>query len=242
MTMSPTRKIALTGGLLYLGTFAASLPQLGLFADVIHKHDWVQGGGSTTPVVWGSVLEILTAATGVGTAIALYPITRRVSRTAALGFVTSRVIEATMIMVGVVSLLAAVTLRQDYAGATGARADALGVTSHALVAMRQWTFLVGPGVMSGVNALFLGYIMYRSHLVPRIIPTIGLIGAPLLLMSSTVTILGGWGQVSGAGTLCGAPVAIWEFSLGVWLTVKGFRSTPLTKSVAAAPREAMLVG
>jgi Domain of unknown function (DUF4386) len=94
--------------------------------------------------------------------------------------------------------------------------------------MRQWRFLLGPGLIPRINALFLGYVMYRSRLVPRVIPTVGLVGAPLILVSSTVTIFGGWGQVSLVGSLCALPIALWEFSLGLWLTVKGFRPTTLT--------------
>ena len=135
---------------------------------------------------WGSVLEFLTAASGVATAVLLYPVTRRVSRTAAIGFVTSRVVEAALILVGVVSILSVVTLQQHFAGATGAQAQALGVTGESLVAMRQWTFLLGPGVMAGVNDLLLGYILYRSGLVGRVIPIIGLVGGPLILLSDTV--------------------------------------------------------
>jgi uncharacterized protein DUF4386 len=127
-----------------------------------------------------------------------------------------------------------VTLREDVAGRTGARSDALRVTAHALVELRQWTFLVGPGLMAGVNGLFLAYVMYRSRLVPRIIPTIGLIGAPLILVSASGTIFGLWDQVSAAGFALGLPIAVWEFSLGVWLTVKGFRPAGIS-ALAAAP-------
>jgi Domain of unknown function (DUF4386) len=224
--MSPMRKVALAAGVLYLITFAASIPQLKLFANVIDDPTgYITGAGSNTAVQWGSLLEIITAVAGVGTAIVLYPVTRRISRTAAIGFVTSRVVEATMILVGVLSLLSVVTLQHHFAGATGAQAEALGVTGAALVAMRQWTFLLGPGLMAGVNDLLLGYLMYRSRLVPRIIPIIGLVGAPIILLSDAATIFGGWTQVSTIGALCGLPVAAFEFSLGVWLTVKGFRSS-----------------
>lgn len=243
--MDPMRKISLAGGLLYLLTFAASFPQLKLFAHVIDNRDYISTPGSNTSVLWGALLEIITAAAGIGTALALYPVTKRVSQTAALGFVTSRVVEATLIVVGVVSLLSVVTLRHDFAGATGAQKDALEVTGHALVTMRQWTFLLGPGLIAGVNGLFLGYIMYRSRLVPRIIPTIGLIGAPIILASATATIFGAWDQVSGTGALCGLLIATWEFSLGVWLTFKGFKATPLTVAPAApsaAAHEPLPVG
>ncbi|MFL6160623.1 MAG: DUF4386 domain-containing protein [Jatrophihabitantaceae bacterium] len=240
--MDPMRKISLAGGVLYLITFAASLPQLKLFHDVIHNGDFIRTSGSNTSLLWGCLLEVITAAAGIGTAVALYPVTKRVSQTAAIGFVTSRVVEATLIVVGVMSLLSLVTLRQDFAGATGAKADALVVTGHSLVAMRQWTFLLGPGLIAGVNALFLGYAMYRGRLVPRIIPTVGLIGAPIILMSATATIFGGWDQISTPAAVCALPVAAWEFSLGMWLTVKGFRPTPLTCTDSSAVHQPALVG
>ena len=222
--MDPTRKVALAGGIAYLVTFAASIPQLKLFADVIADPTaYISGPGSNAAVQWGAVLEVLTAASGVATAVVLYPVTRRVSRTAAIGFVTSRVVEAALILVGVVSILSVLTLQQHFAGATGAQAQSLGVTGESLVAMRQWTFLLGPGVMAGVNDLLLGYILYRSGLVGRVIPIIGLVGAPLILVSDTVVILGGWTQISTPALLCTLPVAVFEFSVGVYLTVKGFR-------------------
>jgi len=205
--MEPTRKIALAAGIAYLVTFAASIPQLKLFADVIDDPTgYISTPGSNAAVQWGSVLEFLTAASGVATAVLLYPVTRRVSRSAAIGFVTSRVVEAALILVGVVSILSVVTLQQHFAGATGAQAQALGVTGESLVAMRQWTFLLGPGVMAGVNDLILGYILYRSGLVPRPMAIIGLVGGPLILLSDVATILGAWGQVSAAGFLFGLPV------------------------------------
>lgn len=243
--MDPTRKVALAGGLIYLVTFAASMPQLKLFANVINDPSgYISGPGSNTALQVGSLLEIVTAAAGVGTAVALYPVTRRVSRTAAIGFVTSRVVEAALILVGVLSLLTVVTLQHHYAGATGTQAQTLGVTGSALVAVRQWTFLLGPGVMAGVNDLLLGYMLYRSRLVPRIIPIIGLVGAPLILLSDTVTIFGGWTQLSAPATLCALPVAVFEFSVGVWLTVKGFRQSALDALDAPSvpTRDAVPVG
>ena len=226
--MEPTRKIALAAGIAYLVTFAASIPQLKLFGDVIaDPTGYISTPGSNAAVQWGSVLEFLTAASGVATAVVLYPVTRRVSRTAAIGFVTSRVVEAGLILVGVVSILSVVTLQQHFAGATGAQEQALGVTGESLVAMRQWTFLLGPGVMAGVNDLLLGYILYRSGLVGRVIPIIGLVGGPLVLVSDLATILGVWGQTSGFGFLFALPVAVFELSVGVYLTVKGFRPAAL---------------
>lgn len=237
-TMNPMRKIALASGLLYLLTFAASIPQLKLFSQIVDDPEgFITGHGNTTALLWGSWFEVITALAGIGTAVALYPVTRRVSKSAAIGFVTSRVVEAGLIIVGVVSLLTVATMRADLAGATGARADALRVTGHALVQLRQWTFLLGPGVMAGVNGLCLGYMMYRSRLVPRIIPTIGLIGVPLILASSTATMFGLWDQVSRPAAELALPIAAWEFSLGSWLTFKGFKPAALTKLDAPATKQ-----
>ena len=238
------RKIALWGGLLYLVTFAASIPQLKLFKNVVDNPDYLSIHGSSTSLLVGSCLEVVTALAGIGTAVALYPVTKRVSPTAAIGFVTSRVVEAAMIMVGVLGILSLVTLHDDFAGATGSKADALSTANHAMVAMRQWTFALGPGLMPVVNAMFLGYVMYRSGLVPRIIPTIGFIGAPILLASTTATIFGAWSQTSHWAALFAMPIATWEFSLGVYLTVKGFRTTAVDSPAApsTAAREVVPVG
>jgi hypothetical protein len=225
--MDPMRKVALAGGLAYLASFAFSIPQLALFADLIDDPSgFISGSASNNAVLVGSWLEVLTAFSCIATAVALYPATRLVSRTAAIGFVTSRVVEASLILVGVLSVLSVVSLKSDFAGATGSEAVALQMTSESLMTVREWTFLLGPGTIVGVNALFLGYVMYKGRLVPRIIPTLGLIGAPLVLTSATVTLFGGWGQVSTTGALLTLPCALWEFSLGVYLTFKGFKTVP----------------
>jgi hypothetical protein len=231
------RKIALVAGLMYILTFIASIPQLKLFGNMVDDPEgFIAGHGATTPVLWGSWFEVITALSGIATAVALYPVTRRVSRSAGIGFIASRVTEAGLILVGVVSVLTVVTMRADLAGATGARADALGVTGHALVDLRQWTFLVGPGILAGINGLFLAYVMYRSRLVPRIIPTIGLVGVPMILASSTGTLFGLWDQVSAPGFALGLPIAAWELSLGLWLTFKGFRPSAVAALDAATDR------
>ena len=223
----PMRKVALAGGIAYLVTFAASIPQLILFKDLVDDPTgYVSNPGSNTAIQLGSVLEVVTAASSVATAVFLYPAVRRVSRTAAVGYVASRVVEAAMIMVGVVSVLAVITLQHKYAGATGSEATSVGVTGEGLVATRQATFLLGPGILPAINAMFLGYAVWRGRLVPRALPAIGFVGAPLLLISTTATIFGGWDQVSGPALLLALPIATWEFSVGVYLTVKGFKTDP----------------
>jgi hypothetical protein len=222
---APDRNVARAGGIWYLLTFAASMPALVLYGDVLGHPGYITGSGSDLPLLWGAWLEVVTAIACVATAVVLYPVTRRVSRGAALGFVTARIAEAGMIAVGVLALLSVVTLKHDLAGATGAEATSLTVTGRALVALHDWTFLLGPGLIPGINALCLGYVLYRSRLVPRAIPAIGLIGAPVILVTATGVIFGQWTQVSPVGALGALPIAVWEFSLGVYLTFRGFRRT-----------------
>jgi hypothetical protein len=233
--MDALRKTALVAGAFYLITFVASIPAaLVLFRPVLDHPDYILGSGSQIGVLAGVFLDVITALAGIGTAVVLFPVVKRQSEAAALGFVTSRVLEAATILVGVVSLLAVVTLRQDLAGTPGADAASLVTTGQALVAIRDWTFLLGPGLMAAFNALLLGYLMLRSGLVPRVIPLLGLIGAPLLLASVTATLFGIFDQLSPVATIAVLPVALWELSLGVWLVVKGFKPSPITAGLVAA--------
>jgi hypothetical protein len=220
-SIDPMRKTALAAGLLYIATFVFSIPALGFYDDVLNNPDFVLGAGSEGSVQWGALFEIVTALAGIGTAVVLYPVVKRTSVKAAVGFAASRVLEASMIFVGVVSVLSIVTLRQNFAGGD---ASALVTASESLVAVKDWTFLLGPGIMAVVNALCLAPVMYRSGLVPRIIPALGLVGAPILLASSVATLFGLHDQVSTTAMIAVLPIAIWEFSLGTWMTFKGFRS------------------
>lgn len=235
--MDTTRKLALAAGVLYLVTFLASIPTLALKAPLVDHADFVLGHGSETSVLWGGFLDFICAVAGIGTAVALYPVTRRFSRTSAIGFVTSRTLEAAILVVGAISLLSIVTLRNDVVGGD---TSSLLTTSRALLAMHDLSFLFGPGFMPALNALFLATVMYRFRLVPRFIPLMGLVGAPLLFASSLATLFGGHGQISSSAFVFALPIAAWEFSLGVYLTVKGFRrpvvdtDAPLASTALAA--------
>jgi hypothetical protein len=161
-------------------------------------------------------------------------VVKRQNEGVALGFVAARVLEAVMIFTGVVSLLSLVTLRQDLGGAAGANAAALVTTAASHVAVYKWTFLLSQTLMPGINALLLGSLLYRSRLVPRVIPVMGLIGGPLLIVGVFATLLGQHSSVAGLAALPVVPVAAWEFSLGVWLVVKGFKPSPITAAIDAA--------
>ncbi len=232
--MSSTRKTALVAGVFYLITFI-SIPTLALYGPVKNHRDWILSSGSHTGLLVGGLLEVIVALASIGTAVTLYPVVKRQNEGMALGFVTSRLLEAAMIFTGVLSLFSLVTLRQDLGGAAGANAAALVATAASHVAVYNWTMLLGQTLMPCINALLLGSLMYRSRLVPRIIPVLGLIGAPLLLAAVIATLFGGdIGHVSAFRAIATFPVAAWELSLGVWLVVKGFRPSPITAEMEAA--------
>jgi hypothetical protein len=147
--VSSTRRTALVAGIFYLITFVASIPAVFLLAPVLDNADYIVGAGADTRVIWGCFLDLINALACIGTAVALFPVVKWQHEATALGFVTSRMLEAAIILIGVVSLLAVVTLRQDLAGAPGTDMASLVTAGRALVAVRDWTFLLGPGLMPG---------------------------------------------------------------------------------------------
>ena len=231
--MTSLRKTALVAGAFYVITFAASIPALFLLAPVLNNPDYIISSGADTRVLFGGFLDLINALAGIGSAVALFSVVKRQHEGFALGFVTTRMFEAAIIVIGVVSILSVVTLRQNLAG-TGADEASLVAVGQSLVAVRDWTFLLGPGLMAALNALLLGTLMYRSRLVPRIIPTLGLIGAPLLLTSVTAAFFGLNELTSVWHFIATAPIFVWELSLGIYLMVKGFKPSPITAGMTAA--------
>ena len=223
------RKLARAAGIFYLLTFV-SIPTLALYAPV-HDPNYIVGPGPDTNVLIGGVLEIIVALAGIGTAVALYPVVKWQNEAVALGFVGTRVLEASAIFAGVVSLLTLVTLRQAEVGAEGL------VTGRALVAQYD-RFFLGQSLMPVMNALLLGSLLYQSRLVPRVLPLLGLIGAPLLLAGTLASMFGIIDRFSGLAALVTLPIALWEFSLGVWLTVKGFNPSPIIAESASTETNA----
>jgi len=218
------RRTSLTAGILYLITFV-SMPTLALYQGVHDQANFILGAGSDTGVLWGALSEVIVAMAGIGTAVVLFPVAKRQSESAALGFVASRVVEGCLIIVGVVGVLSIVTLRNNTAGTAGADRASLVTAGHTLSAVYDNAFLLSQSLAPIVNACCLGYVMYRSGLVPRILPTIGFIGVPLLLAADLAVFFGVLDRTAPINALAALPIALWEFSIGVYMTFKGFRST-----------------
>jgi hypothetical protein len=219
--MSPPRKTALVAGILYLLTFVSIPSPFFLYDQVRNNPEYILGPGPDTAVFVGGILEIIVALAGIGTAVALYPVLKRQNEGVALGLVGSRVLEGAGILAGVACLLAIVSLRQG-----GVGADAL-VIGQTLAILYQRIFLLSQSLMPAVNDLLLGFLLYQSRLVPRVLPLIGLIGVPLLLAGFIGTLFNFWEPVSAVAGLLALPVALFEFSLGVYLIVKGFQPSPI---------------
>jgi hypothetical protein len=224
--VTSARRTALVAGILYLVTFASAIPAVFLLDPVLNDPNYIVSAGADTQVTLGAFLDLVNAFACIGTAVALFSVVKRQHEGFALGFVTTRMFEAAVIVIGVVCLLAIVTLRQP--DATGAEATALMAVGEALVAVRDWTFLLGPSLMPAFNAVLLGWLLYRSGLVPRIIPTVGLIGAPLLFLSTIGTMFGVNEPTSVWTGIATLPIFLWELAVGLWMAIRGFNpSAPI---------------
>jgi len=217
--MTSLRKYSLAAGVFYLLTFV-SIPTLSLYRSV-RGPNFVVGTGPDSPVLLGVLLEMIVALAGIGTAVALYPVVKRQGEARAVGFVASRTLEAATIYVGIVSLMSIVTLRQAGAGSTAL------VTAQGLAAQYQWTFLFAQSFIPAVNGVLLGSLLYQSRLVPRWLPVLGFIGAALLVLCWLAVFLGSIPAISPIAALAALPIAVWEFSLGVYLTFWGFKASPI---------------
>jgi hypothetical protein len=224
-TQTPPRRVALIVGVLFLLTFVASIAGVLLYAPVLHPAKYIVGAGADTRVRLGAVCELILIIANVGTAVVLFPILKRQHESLALGYVAARLVECTFIAIGIVSVLAVVKLGHR---AAGADAGSLVTTGKSLVAVRNWTFVLGPGFVVGVgNGLILGYLMYRSRLVPQGMAMLGLVGGPLVCVSGIAVVMDIIGRGSAAQSIATVPEFLWELFLGVYLTVKGFKVSPI---------------
>ena len=234
--MSLDQRRARVFGVLFLITYLTSIPAVALYQPVLdHPVAYIGGAGHDTQILFGALLELLLIIASIGTAVVIFPIVRRQNEDLALGFVTARVIECTFILVGILSVLGIITLRNQVAGPSE------GTVAYTLAAIKDWTFLLGPGwVVGWGNGLILGYLMYRSGLVPRQAAWLGLIGGPLLIVTGTAILFTGNDPSDTLRSLQGLatiPEALWELFLGVYCTFKGFRpSSPILQADARADR------
>jgi hypothetical protein len=219
MSQPPSRRTARLAGIFFILTFLTSIPALLLYGPALNDTDYVLGVGGVAQIQLGAFLEVLLAIANIATAVVLFPVLRRYSETVSLGYVASRIVESAIILVGVVSLLAVLTLRQE---GTGSDAS-LVLAGQSLVAIHDATFLLGPAFCAGFgNGILLGYLMYKSGLMPRRLAMIGLVGGPIAFLSATLVLFGAYEQTSAVSFLMTVPEIVWEATFGIYMTFKGF--------------------
>jgi hypothetical protein len=238
--VNPLRRSAFVAGVLFIITFVAGISAGLLYLPVIDHVNYIVGAGSDHRIALGALLEMILIVANAGTAVVLFPILKRQNEGLALGYVAARLVECTFIAIGIVSLLAVVTLRKDVGDAAGA--GSLVTVGRSLVAIQKWTSLLGPGWVVGVgNGLLLGYLMYRSGLVSRAMAMLGLVGGPLVIASGTAVLLDVIKPGSRAQVIATVPEFLWELSLGIYLMAKGFKPCLITADLASpAPPPAVV--
>jgi hypothetical protein len=228
--VNSARKIALVTGVFFMITIIPSpISQFVLYDSVLNDVDYIVGAGADANVRLGAFLEVIIAIAIIGTAVTLFPLLKRQHEGFALGYVAARIFESTMIVVGIIGLLSVVTLRQEFAGVAGAEAASLVEVSRSLVAIHDWTFLLGPGLMPGLNDIMLGYLLYASRLVPRALALLGIVAGPVHFASFVAVLLGVIEAGSVGQGIASIPVAAFEVILGIWLIVKGFNPSALSR-------------
>jgi hypothetical protein len=228
--VNSARKIALVTGVFFMITIIPSpIAQFVLYDSVLNDVDYIVGAGADANVRLGAFLEVIIAIAIIGTAVTLFPLLKRQHEGFALGYVAARIFESTMIVVGIIGLLSVVTLRQEFAGVAGAEAASLVEVGRSLVAIHDWTFLLGPGLMPGLNDIMLGYLLYASRLVPRALALLGIVAGPVHFASFVAVLLGVIEAGSVGQGIASIPVAAFEVILGIWLIVKGFNPSAVAR-------------
>ncbi len=223
-------------GWLFIATFITSIPARILFVEGLGA-SWddirfIPGDLSDTSLKLGAILDFLLIGFNIATAVVIYPLVKRQSATLGLGYVTARIMESAFIAIGLISIIAVMDVNDAWAGASGAAATALEAQGNTLVSIYDWAFQFGPGLVVGFgNGLMLGYLMYRSGLVPRRMAMFGLVGGPMLILSFGLILFGVYENGSGPAFLLAFPEIVWELSIGIYAAWKGFRPSPITRTV-----------
>ena len=233
-----TRRTGRIFGWFFIGTFITSIPARLLF---IHGLDtsWTDtvfhpGAVSDTSLKLGAILEFGVIATNIATAVVIYPLVKRQSATLGIGYVAARIIESAFIAIGLIAIITVLDVNDAWEGARGAAATAFEAQGNTLVSIYDWAFQFGPGLVVGFgNGLILGYLMYRSGLVPPRMALFGLIGGPLLILSFVLILFGAYDNGEGPSGLLVLPEIVWEAFLGIYCAWKGFRPSPIAEPQVA---------
>lgn len=224
--MDSNRKNEIIVGVLFILAAVTAIIGLALYQPILNDPDYIiNGSANETQVIWGAFCELILAFSVIGIAVMMYPILNKENESIAIGYVCFSLLEATIIIIGIISLLSVVTLNQEFAKAVNPNVISFLTAGKLLVTVHNWTFLFGPNLALGPSTLMMSYLLYKSKLVPRFIYVLGLVGGPLIFASALFVMFGVFLQISIWGASLAIPVFAYEMTLAVWLIVKGFNST-----------------
>lgn len=226
--MRSNQKAAKIVGVLFILAAVTAVVGLNLYNPILKGPDYLLNGAKhANQAVLGAVMELVLVVSAIGTATTMFPILRKYNETIALWHVCFRFLEAIIITVGVISVLSLLTLSREFAAGGAPDPVAFQASGIVLKAIHDWTFMLGPLFMLGINTMMYSYIFYKSKLVPRFIPILGMTGATCVFVCALLVMFGVIEQISVLGGILALPVAANEMILAVWLIVKGFNETAL---------------
>ena len=230
--MNANRDIAIFVGVLYILAAVTAIIGFALYQPILNDPLCIINGTSNdTQVIWGAFNELILAFSIIGISVLMFPIINKENESLAVGYVCFRLLEAILIIIGIICLLSIVTLSQEFAKEVAPNLSSFLTTGYLLVTIHNWTFLLGPNLALGSSTLMMSYFLYDSKLVPRFISVLGLAGGFLILACALLVLFGVFLQVSTWGAVLAIPVFAYEMSLAVWLIVKGFNSSIVYSSL-----------
>ncbi|MED4454924.1 DUF4386 domain-containing protein [Metabacillus fastidiosus] len=231
--MNSNRKAAKIVGVLFILAAVTAVIGLILYDPILNGSDYLSKGSEhANQVILGALMELVLVVAAIGTATTMFPILRKYNETIALWHVCFRFLEAIVITVGVISVLSLLTLSREFAAAGAPDIASFQASGTLLKSIHDWTFLLGPNFMLGINTMMYSYILYKTKLVPRFIPILGMTGAALIFICALLVMFGVIEQLSVWGAILALPVAANEMILAVWLISKGFNQSALASMSA----------
>jgi hypothetical protein len=239
--MNSNRKAAKIVGVLFILAAVTAVIGLNLYDPILNGPDYLlKGSEHANQVILGALMELMLVVSAVGTATTMYPLLRKYNETMALWHVCFRFLEAVIITVGVISVLSLLTLSREFVAAGAPDPSSFHSSGIILKAIHDWTFMLGPLFMLGINTVMYSYIFYKTKLVPRFISILGMTGATCVFICSLFVMFGVFPQISFWGAVLAVPVAANEMILAVWLIVKGFNENAIRTLTAKSERKAAI--
>ena len=230
--MNSNRDIAIMVGVLYILAAVTAIIGFALYQPILNDPDYIiKDSANVTQVIWGAFNELILAFSVIGISVMMFPIVNKENESLAIGYVCFRLLEAILIVLGIISLLSVVTLSQEFGITEAPNTSSYLTAGKLLVILHNWTFLFGPNLALGLSTLIMSYFLYDSKLVPRFISVLGLVGGSLIFSCALLVMFGVFLQDSTWGAILGIPVFAYEMSLAVWLIVKGFKSSVVYSSL-----------